>query len=80
MASGVPIEGEAGVGYVMRPGFDLPPLMFTRPEVSALVTGARLVQAWGGRAMAAHRAAGPALTRFLSLPPVTVMREHDERA
>ena len=28
MASGVPIEGEAGVGYVLRDGFDLPPLMF----------------------------------------------------
>jgi predicted DNA-binding transcriptional regulator YafY len=28
MASGVPIEGEAGVGYVLRAGFDLPPLMF----------------------------------------------------
>jgi predicted DNA-binding transcriptional regulator YafY len=29
-STGVPIEGEAGVGYVMREGFDLPPLMFTR--------------------------------------------------
>lgn len=45
-ASGVPIEGEAGVGYVMREGFDLPPLMFTEPEIEALVLGARIVESW----------------------------------
>ncbi len=38
----VPIEGEAGVGYVFRRGFDLPPLMFDPDEVSAIVVGARL--------------------------------------
>lgn len=43
--SGVPIEGEAGVGYVLR-GFDVPPLMFTREEIEALVVGARMVEAW----------------------------------
>lgn len=45
IASGVPIEGEAGVGYRLR-GFDLPPLMFTHEEVEALVLGARIVQSW----------------------------------
>lgn len=40
---GAPIEGEAGVGYVLRPGFFLPPLMFTREELEALVLGARWV-------------------------------------
>ena len=35
IASGVPVEGEAGTGYVMRPGYDLPPVMFTREEVVA---------------------------------------------
>ncbi len=39
----VPIEGEAGVGYVMRPGFDLPPLMFTAEEVEAIVVGLALL-------------------------------------
>ena len=53
IGSGVPIEGEAGVGYVMRAGYDLPPLMFTEAEVVALVAGARLIRAWGGAAMAA---------------------------
>src|SRR5271167_548410 len=46
--SGTPIEGEAGVGYTLRRDFDLPPLMFTRSELTALVLGARLVRAWGG--------------------------------
>lgn len=52
IGSGVPIDGEAGVGYVMRAGYDLPPLMFTEQETVALVAGARLIQAWGGRSMA----------------------------
>ncbi len=40
----VPIEGAAGLGYVLRKGFDLPPLMFTVDEVEAITVGARLVQ------------------------------------
>jgi predicted DNA-binding transcriptional regulator YafY len=51
-ASGVPVDGAAGVGYVMRGGFELPPLMFSRDEIVALVAGARLIRAWGGAAMA----------------------------
>ncbi len=42
--SGVPIEGEAGVGFRLRPGYHIPPLMFTAEELQALVFGARLVQ------------------------------------
>ena len=53
MLSGVPIEGEAGVGYVLRKGFDLPPLMFDREELEAMVVGVRMVQAWGGGRLAA---------------------------
>jgi predicted DNA-binding transcriptional regulator YafY len=41
---GVPIDGEAGVGYRMRAGFDLPPLMFTQDEAKALVAAVRLAQ------------------------------------
>lgn len=44
--SGVPIDGEAGVGYRLRKGFDLPPLMFQAEEVTALLVGSRMVQAW----------------------------------
>ena len=35
-ASGVPIDGEAGVGYLLRSGFELPPLMFTESEIEAV--------------------------------------------
>jgi predicted DNA-binding transcriptional regulator YafY len=41
---GAPIEGEAGIGYMLRPGFFLPPLMFTPEELEALVLGARWVE------------------------------------
>ncbi|KTD73309.1 helix-turn-helix transcriptional regulator [Legionella tucsonensis] len=40
---GAPIEGEAGMGYVLRPGFTLPPLMFTADEIEAIVLGSRWV-------------------------------------
>ena len=46
VARGVPIDGEAGVGYILRPGFHLPPLMFNETEVEALLLGARIVQSW----------------------------------
>lgn len=56
--SGVPIDGEAGVGYMLRRGFDLPPLMFTEDELEAMVLGARVVSSWGdaGLARSAHNA------------------------
>jgi len=44
ITQGVPIEGEAGVGYRMNAGFDLPPLMFTKDEAQALVAAVRLAQ------------------------------------
>jgi len=51
MASGTPIEGEAGVGYTIRRDYDLPPLMFDAQELEALVLGARLVVAFGDDAL-----------------------------
>lgn len=42
-AQGAPIEGEAGVGFVLRPGYTLPPLMFTTEEIEALLLGTRWV-------------------------------------
>ncbi|MCT8999260.1 helix-turn-helix transcriptional regulator [Chelativorans intermedius] len=66
-STGVPIDGEAGVGYLMREGFELPPLMFTRDEIVALVAGARMVRAFGGAAMA--RAAEEALVKIGTVLP-----------
>lgn len=39
----IPIEGEPGLGYLLRKGFDLPPLMFTMEEIEAITVGANLV-------------------------------------
>ena len=47
MAIGVPIDGAAGVGYIMRPGYDLPPLMFDREEVEAVAGGLQLLTRTG---------------------------------
>jgi predicted DNA-binding transcriptional regulator YafY len=65
--SGVPIEGEAGVGYVLRKGFDLPPLMFTPDEVEALVLGTRVVSSWADTELG--RAAESALGRITAALP-----------
>lgn len=46
-ASGVPITGEAGVGYQLDPNYRLPPLTFNAEEIEALVLGTRMVEAWG---------------------------------
>src|SRR5215469_11544637 len=52
MDLGAPIEGEAGLGYLLRSGFFLPPLMFGEDELEALVLGARWVQRQGDVALA----------------------------
>jgi predicted DNA-binding transcriptional regulator YafY len=74
-AQGVPIEGEAGVGYRLGKGFDLPPLMFTAQEAMALVAAVRIAQSWLadalGRVMSilpsAERAAAESL--LVMVPP-----------
>ena len=66
--AGTPIEGEPGVGYTLRRDLDLPPLMFSREELTALVLGARLVAAWGGTENV--RAARSALTRIEAVLPL----------
>ena len=43
IGQGASIEGEAGIGFVLRPGFVLPPLMFTDEELEALVLGSRFL-------------------------------------
>lgn len=52
LQQGANIEGEAGVGYVLRPGFELPPLMFSLEEIEALVLGMRWVGRHGDRRLA----------------------------
>ena len=66
-AQGAVIDGEAGVGYVLRPGFLLPPLMFTADEIEALVLGARMVSVRADPALA--HAATEALARLSAVLP-----------
>ena len=55
----VPVEGERGIGYILRPGFDLPPLMFTIEETEALVLALALLERTGdGELKAAARRVG----------------------
>jgi predicted DNA-binding transcriptional regulator YafY len=69
----VPIEGEPGVGYVLRRGFDLPPLMFTTEEIDAIAIGARLVRRI--RDPQLHKAAERVLAKVTSIVP-EVLRAH----
>ncbi len=66
--TGTPIEGEAGVGYRLRGGFELPPLMFDVEEIEALTLGARMVEAWSSPQLGA--AALSAIAKIATaLPP-----------
>ena len=66
--SGIPVEGEAGVGYRIDRHFDLTPLMFAYEEVEALVAGLRMVETFAGPGL--NRAAKSALSKIaLALPP-----------
>lgn len=73
--SGVPVEGEAGVGYRLQRHFQLPPLMFDRHEVEALLLGARMVSGWGDEQMA--RSANNAIQKILAVLP-DHLRHSDE--
>ncbi|HET8869661.1 MAG TPA: HTH domain-containing protein, partial [Aquabacterium sp.] len=68
-AQGVPIEGEAGVGYRMGKGFELPPLMFSVEEAQALVASVRMSQVWQDPALA--QASQMALGKILSVLPAS---------
>jgi len=75
--SGVPIEGEAGVGYVLRKGADIPPLMFSADELEALVVGTRFVRAFAGERLA--RGAQAALLKIEAVLPAD-LRARSERS
>ncbi|NQD95398.1 YafY family transcriptional regulator [Pseudomonas sp. CrR25] len=71
--SGVPLEGEAGVGYVLRQPMDLPPLMFEREEIEALLVGVRMVNAWADPQL--QRAAESALAKIHGVLPASLRDE-----
>jgi len=77
-AQGAAIEGESGVGYVMKPGFLLPPMMFRSEELDALVLGMRWVADRGDRSLA--DGASSALAKIAAVLPPDLRRELDESA
>lgn len=77
-ASGVPIEGEAGIGYILRKGYDLPPLMFDEQEIEALVLGARIVESWADAELA--RAAANVIAKVETVVPERLRRHMAETA
>lgn len=74
--SGVPIEGEAGVGYCLRRQYDLPPLMFSASEVEALLLGARMVKSWSDRQLASS--ASQAMQKILAVLPAHLRELEDQ--
>ncbi len=70
---GAPIDGEAGVGYLLRAGFFLPPLIFTVEELEALVLGSRWVKGQGDPALA--QAVDSALAKIATASPKDLREE-----
>jgi predicted DNA-binding transcriptional regulator YafY len=73
---GAPIDGEAGIGYILRPGFFLPPLAFQREEIEALVLGARWVASQPDAGLA--EAAQSALAKIAATSPASAQDQIDE--
>jgi predicted DNA-binding transcriptional regulator YafY len=72
-AQGAAIEGEAGIGYVLRPGDALPPLMFGAAEIEALVLGCRWVMRRTDESLAA--AAHDALAKIAAVLPAALRED-----
>ncbi|WKD50530.1 helix-turn-helix transcriptional regulator [Microbulbifer spongiae] len=66
-AQGADIQGEPGLGYILKPGFFLPPLMLSRDEVEAMMLGIRWVSNYGDSPLA--KAAGEALAKISAVLP-----------
>jgi predicted DNA-binding transcriptional regulator YafY len=77
-AQGATIEGEPGVGYVLRPGYLLPPLMFTDDEIEALVLGLRLTNEHADEALG--RAAEDVVAKLRAVLPKELKTLFDETA
>lgn len=77
-AQGADIEGEPGIGYVLRPGFMLPPLMFSQGELEALMLGFRWVQKFADAPVT--RAATDALAKISAVLPAELRDELENTA
>lgn len=75
-ASGVPIDGEAGVGYVLRPGFHMPPVNMDAEEVEALALGVAMAVRWGDASLAA--AAERLRGKLMAVMPPSLSESFDQ--
>lgn len=78
VASGVPIDGEPGIGYCLRRGYQVPPLMFDSEELQALVFGADVARTWGDEEMA--RAADRILAKVEAVLPERLRPQLNSRS
>lgn len=72
---GATIQGEAGIGYVLKDGYMLPPLMFTQDEIEALVLGSRWVKAYGDDAL--MTSARQALSKIRAISSQSIQHDID---
>lgn len=75
--AGVPVTGEPGVGYLIRPGTHLPPLLFTPDEVQALIVGSRMAQAFTDKDLA--QGARTAELKIRSVLPEPLKRHAEQQ-
>jgi len=76
VTSGVPIIGEAGVGYILDKDYIVRPLMFAIEELDALMLGVQMVQSWGDKGLA--KAANQAIDKITSVLPESLQKEISE--
>lgn len=78
MGSGIPIDGEAGVGYLLRDEYRLPPLMFNGEELQALALGALMVRAWSDDKLAS--VTSTAIRKIESILPAHLKKQIELQA
>lgn len=74
-AGGLPLRAEAGIGYALEKGYDLPPLMFSTAELEALEMGTRMLMAWSDPEL--RQAAEGALAKIRAVLPHTLRRRSE---
>ncbi|PCJ01070.1 MAG: DNA-binding transcriptional regulator [Alphaproteobacteria bacterium] len=75
-ASGIPIMGEAGVGYILSKDHKVQPLMFGLEEIDALILGAQMVKNWGDKGLA--QAASQAIDKITTVLPESIQKELEQ--
>ena len=75
--TGIPVDGEAGIGYRLAPGYQLPPLMFDFEELQALLLGSSMVQAWTDPDLA--KAAAKAESKIRAILPEPLLQKADQQ-